>query len=130
MTNRTLILGAGMTGLAAGIASGHTVIEAEGRPGGISLSYRMRAGDSVPLPGGEHDDASYRFENGGGHWTSGGDPAVLQFIRRLVPVAQYVRRSSAYFSNSGQIVPYPLQNHLRCLDSTVGVAALSSGGAV
>lgn len=124
MGDNTVILGAGMTGLAAGIASGLPVVEAAASPGGICLSYRMRPGDAHPLPEGDIDDEVYRFENGGGHWIFGGDPAVLHFIRRLVPVKQYARRSSVYFPDTGSYVPYPIQNHLRYLDRTLAVAAL------
>jgi protoporphyrinogen oxidase len=124
MDDHTLVLGAGMTGLAAGIASGLPVVEAAASPGGICLSYRMRPGDREPLPDSNADQETYRFENGGGHWIFGGDPAVLQFIERLVPVKRYARRSSVYFPDTASYVPYPLQNHLRYLDKTLAVAAL------
>lgn len=124
MSDNILILGAGMTGLAAGIASGAPVAEAAPGPGGICLSYRMRAGDVEPLAEHDVDEESYRFENGGGHWIFGGDPGVLAFIQRLVPVKRYARRSSVYFPDSGAYVPYPIQNHLRYLDKSVAVAAL------
>jgi protoporphyrinogen oxidase len=124
MEEQTLILGAGMTGLAAGIASGLPVIEAAASPGGICLSYRLRPGDEQPLPEDTAEDEVYRFENGGGHWIFGGDPAVLQFIRRLVPVQHYQRRSSVYFPDTGRYVPYPIQNHLRYLDKPVALGAL------
>jgi protoporphyrinogen oxidase len=124
MGDNTLILGAGMTGLAAGVASGLPVVEAAASPGGICLSYRMRAGDVHPLPESHADEEVYRFENGGGHWIFGGDPTVLHFIRRLVPVKHYARRSSVYFPDTGGYVPYPIQNHLRFLDRTLAVAAL------
>lgn len=125
MTDGTLILGAGMTGLAAGIASGHPVIEAEVSPGGICRSYAMRPGDTRLQPGATDDAEAYRFENGGGHWIFGGDPGVLDFIRRLVPVKHYVRQSSVYFPDSGNYAPYPIQNHLRYLDRSVAVPALA-----
>lgn len=124
MHDKTLILGAGMTGLAAGVVSSLPVVEAAANPGGICLSYRMRPGDAQPLPESDTDDEAYRFENGGGHWIFGGDPVVLQFIRRLVPVKHYTRRSSVYFPDTGVYVPYPLQNHLRYLDTALAVAAL------
>jgi len=41
---RVLILGAGMTGLAAGYASGLPVYEAAEWPGGICSSYCVRPG--------------------------------------------------------------------------------------
>ncbi len=125
MEENALILGAGMTGLAAGIASGLPVVEAADSPGGICLSYRMRPGDEQPLPPDSDEDEAYRFENGGGHWIFGGDPTVLHFIRRLVPVRRYARRSSVYFPDNGSYVPYPIQNHLRYLDKSVALQALA-----
>ena len=124
MTEKTLILGAGMTGLAAGLASGLPVIEATGNPGGICLSYYLRPGGEQPLFDCPEDGAAYRFENGGGHWIFGGDPAVLHFINRFVPVRRYARRSSVFFPDTRRYVPYPIQNHLRFLDSRVALAAL------
>ena len=124
MSHKTMILGAGMSGLAAAMSSGLPVVEAADSPGGICLSYRMRPGDPAPLPGEQADEESYRFETGGGHWIFGGDPAVLHFIRSLVQVQHYTRRSSVYFPDTGRSVPYPIQNHLRHLDTTVAVAAL------
>jgi uncharacterized protein with NAD-binding domain and iron-sulfur cluster len=39
MSDRTVILGAGMTGLAAAMVSGLPVLEAAAYPGGICCSY-------------------------------------------------------------------------------------------
>jgi protoporphyrinogen oxidase len=125
VTEDTLILGAGMTGLAVGLASGLPVVEAEQSPGGICLSYYMRPGGTKPLPHPPPDGEAYRFENGGGHWIFGGDPAVLYFIRRSVRVQSYVRRSSVFFPDSGRYVPYPIQNHLRHLDPALTARALN-----
>ncbi len=58
-----LILGGGVTGLAAGYASGVPVCEARPEPGGLCASYYASAG------GAGH---AYRFEVGGGHWIFGG----------------------------------------------------------
>lgn len=124
MDDDTLILGAGMTGLAAGMSSGCPVLEAVDHPGGICLSYYMRAGSAQPLWEAPEDGEAYRFENGGGHWIFGGDPTVLRFIGRLTPVRRYARQSSVFFPRSQTYVPYPLQNHLRCLDRETAVAAL------
>ena len=124
MTENTLILGAGMTGLAAGFASGLPVLEAADDPGGICMSYYLRPNSDEPLSSCPQDEEAYRFENGGGHWLFGGDPGVLHFIQRLVPVQRYARRSSVYFPDSGQYVPYPIQNHLRYLDQQVIATAL------
>ena len=132
MSEQTLILGGGMTGLAAGIASGLPVIEAEDQPGGICLSYYMRPDSSAPYseplaPGassGEDVDEAYRFENGGGHWIFGGDPVVLEFVRSLMPMHRYGRKSSVYFPKTGAYVPYPIQNNMRHIDQALAVRAL------
>ena len=79
------ILGGGMTGLAAGWASGLPVYEAEEAPGGICSSYYIRPGTQERLHQAPPDEEAYRFEIGGGHWIFGGDPAILRLIRKLAP---------------------------------------------
>jgi protoporphyrinogen oxidase len=119
-----MILGAGMTGLAAGWASGLPVYEAEQSPGGICSSYYMRPGSKERLAEAPTDGEVYRFEIGGGHWIFGGDPLVLNFINSLTPVQQYSRKSSVYFPDTRLSVPYPLQNSLKHLDPQTAQAAL------
>jgi len=121
----SLILGAGMTGLAAGYASGLPVYEAAEIPGGICSSYYVRPGSVERLHRAPEDGEAYRFEIGGGHWIFGGDPLVLRFIRSLTPVKSYGRCSSVYFTRQGLYVPYPLQNHLGYLGRDVAVKALT-----
>lgn len=101
---KTLILGAGVTGLAAGISSGFPVYEARPAPGGICSSYHLQG---------------YRFETGGGHWIFGGDPCALAFIERLAPVKLYRRESAVYFSDKNLLVPFPLQYHLSHLGKKI-----------
>ena len=122
--NNCFVLGAGMTGLAAGYASGLPVYEASERPGGICSSYYMRPGSTERLPAAPPDGEAYRFEVGGGHWIFGGDPAVLEFIRDLAGVETYARRSSVFFPTTRLYVPYPLQNHLHCLEPKIASQAL------
>jgi protoporphyrinogen oxidase len=122
-----LIIGAGMTGLAAGISSGLPIYEAADIPGGICSSYYMKPGEPEPLPPdarAEDVDRAYRFEIGGGHWIFGGDPTVLRFIEQAVDMVRYERRSSVYFPETGKYVPYPLQNNLRFLDAELAAAAI------
>ena len=105
-----------MTGLASGMASRFTVLEAEGRAGGICASY-LRDG--------------YRFEIGGGHWIFGGDPAVRKLMSEASDLRDYRRRSAILFlGNSaatralaGLVVPYPLQENLWALPESVRRAA-------
>lgn len=113
-----------MTGLAAGLSSGFPIIEAADASGGICLSYYVRPGSDEMLSDAPADDEAYRFENGGGHWIFGGDPAVLNFIESHVEVQRYGRQSSVYFPKDGSYAPYPIQNHLRFLDSETSVKAL------
>jgi protoporphyrinogen oxidase len=111
-----LILGAGVTGLAAGLASGLPVYEAEEAPGGICSSYYMLAGGQSRLVEPLANVEAYRFELGGGHWIFGGEPIIQRFIRSLTPFRTYARRSSVYLPDRETFVPYPLQNNLRYLE--------------
>lgn len=125
MSKNPLVLGAGMTGLAAGLASGLPVFEAADAPGGICSSYYVRPGSQERHMQSPPDGEAYRFEIGGGHWIFGCDPAVLHFICRFVPVKSYTRRSSVYFHENRLYVSYPLQNHLRFLDEEITERALA-----
>ena len=107
------ILGAGMTGLAAGLVSGLPVYEAEEKPGGICSSYYVRPGCGERLNVAPEDGNVYRFEIGGGHWIFGGDPLVLRLLRSLTPMKSHVRRSGVYFPDRNLFTPYPIQNNLR-----------------
>jgi protoporphyrinogen oxidase len=120
-----LVLGAGMTGLAAGFASGWPVFEAEASAGGICSSYYVRARDVRRLGVTPDDGEAYRFEIGGGHWIFGGDPVLSRFIRSLTPVKSYERLSSVFFPEWNLYVPYPLQNHLSYLPQEIRVKALT-----
>lgn len=121
----TIILGGGFTGLAAGVASGATVFEAAPTPGGICSSYYVRPGERERLPSAPSDGNAYRFELGGGHWIFGGNPLILRFMRDVVPLRTYARRSSVWFPDEQLSVPYPIQNHLRGLGPEVATRALT-----
>jgi protoporphyrinogen oxidase len=125
MARSKLILGGGVTGLAAGMASGLPVFEAVETPGGICSSYYVRPGETERLSVNPDDGETYHFEIGGGHWIFGGDPAVLRFIRSLTDVETYVRKSTVYFPGTDLYVPYPLQNHLRFLNHGAAERALA-----
>jgi protoporphyrinogen oxidase len=124
VTASTLILGAGITGLAAAWASGLPIYEAAETPGGICASYYVRPGGQERLPHAPADGEVYHFELGGGHWIFGGDPIILQFIRSLTPTKAYQRLSAVYFAQEKLYVPYPLQNHLSALGSEITAQAL------
>jgi len=125
MTKRNnLILGGGMTGLAAGLVSHLPVYEAQDVPGGICSSYYLAKGIEEPLFKAPDDQEAYRFEIGGGHWIFGGDPTVLHFINSLVSVKSYKRHSAVYFSKQELYVPYPIQNHLAYLGKDIAEQSL------
>ena len=109
----SFIIGGGISGLAAGVASGLPVFESVESPGGICCSYYVRPGDSRRLPDSPKDGEVYRFEIGGGHWIFGGDPAILRFIDRISPLKRYGRISAVYFREDDLYVDYPIQNSLR-----------------
>lgn len=110
MREKIIILGAGVTGLAAGIKTGAPIFEANPYPGGICHSYTKNG---------------YRFEIGGGHWIFGDDKPTLKFIRSLSPLKSYQRKSAVYFPDKGLYIPYPLQNHLSYLPKEIAKKALS-----
>lgn len=122
---KTVILGAGVTGLAAACAAGAPVYEAAETPGGICSSFYMRPGTERRLPRAPQDGEAYRFEVGGGHWIYGADQRVLPFISSISRLKYYPRRSSVYFPKAELFIPYPLQNNLRYLPADVRTRALA-----
>jgi protoporphyrinogen oxidase len=106
---RTIVLGAGVTGIAAGRARDSVVYESCDRPGGLCASYYLPPG--------------YRFEIGGGHWIFGGDPSIRRLLRSATPMKAYRRRSAVFFSKQQRYVPYPLQNHLDHLEPAIAQQA-------
>lgn len=122
---KNIILGGGITGLAAGCVSSLPVYEAMSVPGGICSSYYLAPGGGKQQFKAPGDGEAYRFEIGGGHWIFGGDPAVLHYIKSVVPVKSYKRKSSVFFSKQGLYVPYPIQNNLGYLGKDVAAKAIS-----
>lgn len=125
MTASNVILGAGVTGLAAGFVSGLPIYEALDHPGGVCSSYYMRPGSSERLLDPPANGETYRFEKGGGHWIHSRDQILLHFIQSIVPMKSYTRVSSVYFPDKDLFVPYPLQNNLRYLGPKIAANALS-----
>lgn len=116
---KTIILGAGVTGLAAGSVTGAPVYEKENIPGGICASYYMKPGIKKRLTGRLKDKLFYRFETGGGHWIFGADKEVEKFLAEFCTPKRYQRRSAVYFSKKKLYVPYPIQNNLRYLPGII-----------
>ena len=125
LTRQACILGGGMTGISAGIASGLPVYEDTEAPGGICSSYYVCPGNKKRLHMAPKDNEAYRFEIGGGHWIFGGDPIVLEFVRSIAPANSYIRRSSVYLPDKNLFVSYPIQNHLRSIGPDLAAKALS-----
>ncbi|HEX5413935.1 MAG TPA: FAD-dependent oxidoreductase [Terriglobia bacterium] len=121
--NNVIVLGAGMSGLGAGLA-GLPVFEAAENPGGICSSYYMRPEGAERYHCAPDDGECYRFEIGGGHWIFGGDPAVHAFLRSVADFRCYARKSSVFLAQKGVLVPYPIQNHLGTLGSELAARCL------
>jgi len=119
-----LILGGGVTGLAAGIASGATVLEAGDRPGGICSSYYVRRNVPGRLDSPGEDGDAYRFEHGGGHWIFGGHSDVVAIVQALAPCDSIERVSSVFFPGEKRYVGFPLQHHLHQLAPEIAARAV------
>ena len=118
MKMNTFIIGAGFTGLGAGLASGFKIFEATDKPGGICASYRKEG---------------FRFEIGGGHWIFGGDKFILDLINKFSKCKRYFRKSAVFFTGNLEetrelklkFVDYPIQNNLCTLGNKIASQALN-----
>ena len=114
--NETVVIGAGVTGVAIGARSGASVLEQADGPGGICRSYYMVPGTSHARGRAPEDDCAYRFEVGGGHWIFGGDPGTLADLEQECVFRVYERDAVVRLGSLGLTVPYPLQAHVDALD--------------
>lgn len=87
---KEIILGAGFTGMAAGIKTGFPIYEASDSAGGICTSY-VKDG--------------FQFSNGGPHVLFGKGPG-LDYIKLIIPVNEIERKAGVYYNH---IFPYPFQ---------------------
>lgn len=85
-----IILGAGITGLGAGLKTGYTIYEKTDKPGGICRSYKKK---------------SFHFQNGGGHWIFG-DSEFLNVLSFYSPLKTYERKAGVLIN---QMFDYPIQ---------------------
>jgi protoporphyrinogen oxidase len=120
----TVILGAGVSGLAASWASGAPAFEAAAFPGGICSSYYQEPGSPRRQYHAPQGSSAYHFENGGGHWIFGAEPVVRRFLARFSPLEAHRRQSAVYFPELDRYVSFPLQYHLGQLDPALGTRAL------
>lgn len=97
MLKPSCILGAGMTGLAAGISSHLPIYEGNSHPGGICYTYAIEP---------------FRFEIGGGHWIFGVDESLLHFLSKFCTPIRYTRDAGVFIPKEGGIIPYPIQDNL------------------
>jgi protoporphyrinogen oxidase len=122
------IIGAGVTGLAAGVTAGAPVYEQSDGPGGICRSYYLRAGEHISTDHPPPDDDAYRFEVGGGHWIFGRDDHVLAWLEGFAPLRRYERHAVVRL-RAGKTVPYPLQAHTEALGHELALQIASERAA-
>lgn len=87
---KTIILGAGFSGMAAGIATSAPIYEATDHVGGICRTYKING---------------YEFDTGGPHWIFGSGSSV-EWIKGIITLNTYERRAGVYYN---AILPYPIQ---------------------
>lgn len=90
---KTVILGAGFTGLAAGYGNDIPIYEATAMPGGICRSYKKYGFD---------------FSTGGGHWIFENEKTqpAMDLVKSLVQLNSYDRKAGIYYNKT---FPYPFQ---------------------
>lgn len=91
---KTIILGAGFSGMAAGIKTKAPIYESTKQSGGICKTY-IKEG--------------FEFDQGGPHWLFGQNDAI-EYIKTLVPLNSYERNAGVYYNT---ILPYPIQTFFR-----------------
>jgi protoporphyrinogen oxidase len=111
------IIGAGFTGLGAGLASGFKIFEASDKPGGICASYQKEG---------------FHFEIGGGHWIWSFDKLIFDLINKFSRCKRYIRKSAVFFAGNldqtkelkYKFVDYPIQNNLYALGNKIASQAV------
>jgi protoporphyrinogen oxidase len=101
-----VILGSGITGLAAAIKTGYPIYEFKDVPGGICRSYSK---------------LGYHFDNGGGHWIFG-DQSIKNVIHSFSPVINYTRKAAVKIDTT---IDYPIQKYFE-EEEPVSVGSMKS----
>jgi protoporphyrinogen oxidase len=117
MKKKIYIIGAGFTGLGAGLTSKFKIFESKEKPGGICASYKKEG---------------FRFEIGGGHWIFGRDELTLSLLNTFALCKSYKRKSAIFFSGEikstkslrYKFIDYPIQNNLYALGEKLSKIAL------
>ncbi len=113
---KTIILGAGMSGLGSAFVSHLPAYEASSRPGGVCYSYYVDPNGVLRDPQVQDVSGCFRFEPAGGHWMFGMSPDSLARMEKFAAFRKYNRQAAVYLPQSGQLIPFPLQDNLRYLD--------------
>jgi protoporphyrinogen oxidase len=100
------ILGAGVTGIAANIATGYPILEQGYIPGGICQSNIIDG---------------YLFEGGGGHWIFGDTPEVISHFHLA---REYRRKAAVYISRKDKYYPYPIQSVIKPNPQNINVVTM------
>jgi len=118
--SKVFIIGAGFTGLTAGIDNDLTLIfEKENFPGGLCASYYIDFNGKKFTQ--RLSKETFRFERGGGHWiwASERDSQYIEFLKQFSELKFYERKAAVYFRKWDLIVPYPLQFNLNLLPGEI-----------
>lgn len=110
-----IVLGAGVTGLAAAATLRVPLYEQAELPGGICRSYYVKPGGSEILSRAPGDEEAYRFEVGGGHWMFGGEETTMAVLARRAKLRTYSRRAVIRLGRLGKTVSYPMQANVSAL---------------
>lgn len=119
----SIIIGAGITGLAAGLKNRYVIYEANDNIGGLCMSYYIDLNGDVRFNRIVQD--SFRFEIGGGHWIFGADNNISDFLSSFIKAIKYERKSAVYMPDIDLFIPYPLQNNLIYLPEEIKNKALN-----
>ncbi len=114
-----------MSGLGAALSLGAPAFEADRTPGGVCYSSYLDENGSLRDPASESVADCFRFERAGGHWLFGAGAPLLKWFGKYASFRAYERRAAVFFPAQGWLVPYPIQEHLRCFPDPLRTRAVS-----